>query len=157
FLVEAEPEGRPDYGLTSVVLVTFNQLEYTRLCVDSVRHLTDEPYELVLVDNASTDGTPEYLASLPGAKLIRNADNRGFPAAANQGARAAAGRQVLLLNNDTVVTTGWLGRLLRALHAGPDVGLAGPCSNRVSGEQQVEAPYDDLAQLDGFAWDRGKA
>ena len=56
-----------------------------------------------------------------------------------------------------MVTTGWLGRMLRALHSDPTVGLVGPCSNFVSGPQQVEVGYDSLAELDGFAWDWGKA
>jgi GT2 family glycosyltransferase len=94
---------------------------------------------------------------LPGVKLIANAQNLGFPAASNQGIRAATGRQILLLNNDTVVTTGWLAHLLRALHSAPEIGLAGPCSNYVSGEQQVAASYDELEALDSFAWDWGKA
>jgi GT2 family glycosyltransferase/tetratricopeptide (TPR) repeat protein len=157
YLVDAVPHEKPDFGLTSIVILTHNQLAFTRLCVGSILQLTDEPCELIFVDNGSTDGTPEYLESLPGVRVIRNPDNRGFPAAANQGIRAATGRQVLLLNNDTVVTTGWLGRMLRALHSDPRIGLVGPCSNRVSGEQQVEVRYDDLAQLDGFAWDWGKA
>jgi tetratricopeptide (TPR) repeat protein/glycosyltransferase involved in cell wall biosynthesis len=103
---------------------------------------------------ASADGRAW---ACPPVKVIVNEENRGFPAAANQGIRAAAGRQILLLNNDTVVTTGWLRRLLRALSSAPDVGLAGPCSNCVSGAQQVAASYEDLAGLDGFAWEWGKA
>jgi GT2 family glycosyltransferase len=63
---------------------------------------------------------------------------------------------VLLLNNDCLVTTGWLRRLLRALDSDPRIGLAGPSANCVSGAQQVEVRYDDLAGLDGFAWDWGK-
>jgi GT2 family glycosyltransferase/tetratricopeptide (TPR) repeat protein len=156
FLVEATPAPRRDHGLTSIVILTHNQLPYTRLCLESIRQRTDEPYELILVDNASEDGTREYLAAQPNAKVIYNPDNRGFPTAVNQGIRASSGRQVLLLNNDTVVTSGWLGRLLHALESDPKVGLVGPCSNCVSGEQQVEVGYDDLAQLDGFAWDWGK-
>jgi GT2 family glycosyltransferase/tetratricopeptide (TPR) repeat protein len=157
YLVRAIPAPAVDFGLTSIVILTHNQLDYTRLCVDSIRQRTDEPYELIFVDNASTDGTPEYLAGIRGAKVICNKENRGFPAAANQGIKAAAGRQVLLLNNDTVMTTGWLGRLLRALHRDPKIGLVGPCSNCVSGEQQVAVAYEDLLDLDGFAWDWGKA
>lgn len=156
FLIEAVPAETSDPGLTSLVILTHNQLEYTRRCLDSVRRFTDEPHELIVVDNASSDGTVEYLRSLPDVRLIANADNRGFPAAANQGIRAASGRQILLLNNDTVVTTGWLKRLLRALHSEPTIGLVGPCSNCVSGEQQVAVGYDDLAGFDGFAWDWGK-
>lgn len=150
-----------DFGLTSIVILTHNQLPFTRCCIDSIRLLTDEPYELILVDNGSTDGTPGYLKTLaasdPRVSVILNAENRGFPAGCNQGTSIARGAQVLLLNNDTVVTTGWLARLLRALHSVPEVGLAGPCSNRVSGEQQIPVAYsDDLNGLDGFAWERGR-
>ncbi len=157
YLAVARPVATPDHGVTSIVIVTHNQLDYTRKCLDSIRHRTDEPYELIVVDNASTDGTVEYLRALGGVRLIANDGNRGFPAAANQGMATATGSQILLLNNDVVVTTGWLGRMLRALHADPAIGLVGPCSNCVSGPQQVEARYDDLADLDGFAWDWGKA
>ena len=157
FLVTAQPAPRSDFGLTSIVIVTHNQLQFTHPCVDSLRRLTDEPFELICVDNASTDATVEYLHSIPGAKVIVNAENRGFPAAVNQGIEAASGRQVLLLNNDTIVTTGWLARLLGALRGDPRIGLVGPCSNCVSGPQQVGVGYDDLAGLDGFAWDWGKA
>jgi FkbM family methyltransferase len=146
-----------DHALTSIILLTHNELAYTRLCIDSIQRLTDEPYELIVVDNASTDGTVTYLQSLQDVRLILNQTNVGFPAGANQGMRAAQGQQILLLNNDTVVTTGWLGRLLGALASAPDIGMIGPCSNCVSGEQQVPVPYDDLVGLDGFAWDWGKA
>jgi O-antigen biosynthesis protein len=156
YVIEAQPADIPHLGTTSIVVVTHNQLAYTRTCVDSVRRLTDEPYELIFVDNASTDGTVEYLETLPGARVIANEENRGFPAAVNQGIEVARGDQVLLLNNDTSVTTGWLGRLLGALHSDPTIGLVGPCSNFVASEQQVDVPYDDLAGLDGFAWDFGK-
>ncbi len=156
YLVVARPAVVPDRGVTSIVIVTHNQLEYTRQCLDSIRLRTDEPYELIVVDNGSTDGTVEYLRAIGVVRLIANEANRGFPAAANQGIEAATGEQVLLLNNDVVVTTGWLGRLLRALYSDPAIGLAGPCSNCVSGPQQVEVRYESLADLDGFAWDWGK-
>ena len=156
YLVEAAPRETPDRGLTSIVILTYNQLQYTRLCVESILRYTDEPIELVFVDNASSDGTVDYLRTVPGAKLIANSENRGFPAGVNQGIGAAAGQNVLLLNNDVVVTTGWLDRLLQALYSGPNVGLVGPVSNNVSGPQQIRARYDDLARLDGFAWEHGK-
>ncbi|MGQ9574148.1 MAG: methyltransferase domain-containing protein [Thermoguttaceae bacterium] len=145
---------RPSYpGPTSIIILTHNQLDCTRQCVESIGRYTDEPYELVFVDNGSSDGTVEYLRGIPGAKLIANRHNLGFPAGVNQGIRAASGPQVLMLNNDCIVTTGWLDRLLRALYSEPDVGLVGPCSNCVSGPQQVAAGYEDLARLDSFAWD----
>ena len=151
------PSPTPDAGLTSIIIVTFNQLEYTRQCVESIRRMTDEPYELIFVDNASSDGTVEYLKSLAGATVIENAENRGFPAAVNQGIAAATGNQVLLLNNDTIVTTGWLRRMLTALDSDPKVGLVGPCSNFVGSEQQIDVGYESLTALDAFAWEWGKA
>jgi GT2 family glycosyltransferase/tetratricopeptide (TPR) repeat protein/2-polyprenyl-3-methyl-5-hydroxy-6-metoxy-1,4-benzoquinol methylase len=156
WVMSARPIPVPQWGLTSIVVVTHNLLACTRPCLESVRFLSDEPYELVLVDNGSTDGTLPYLRSCGDVRLIENPQNRGFPAAANQGIRAAQGRQILLLNNDTLVTTGWLRRQLEALASDPFVGLVGPSSNCVSGSQQVPAGYRDLASLDGFAWQWGR-
>jgi O-antigen biosynthesis protein len=119
YLVRALPAEVPAFGLTSIVMLTHNQLEYTRQCLESIRRLTDEPYELIVVDNGSTDGTVDDLRVMDGVRLIVNEVNRGFPAAVNQGIAASRGSQVLLLNNDTVVTTGWLRRLLDALYCDP--------------------------------------
>jgi GT2 family glycosyltransferase/SAM-dependent methyltransferase len=151
------PSTQRERWLTSIVMLTSNQLDYTRLCLASIRSRTDEPYEVIVVDNGSTDGTVEYLRNMEGVRLIANAENRGFPAAVNQGIRVARGDYILLLNNDCIVTTGWLSRLLDAVNCAPEVGLAGPCSNRVSGEQQIPAGYDQLSDLDGFAWEWTKS
>lgn len=156
FLATAAPLARTDRGVTSIVILTHNELAYTRQCVESILAFTDEKFELVFVDNGSTDGTVNYLRSLPDAAVIANPENRGFPAGCNQGIRAAKGAQILLLNNDTVVTTGWLDKLLGALETDPRIGVVGPSSNNVSGEQQIAVTYDDLTGLDGFAWELGK-
>jgi glycosyltransferase involved in cell wall biosynthesis/2-polyprenyl-3-methyl-5-hydroxy-6-metoxy-1,4-benzoquinol methylase len=115
YLLVARPTAAPDYGLTSIVILTHNQWAYTARCLESVRFFTDEPYELIVVDNGSTDGTPDRLGEMSDVQLIANAENCGFPAGVNQGIAAANGRQVLLLNNDVVVTTGWLRRMLEAM------------------------------------------
>lgn len=153
FRLLCRPAPRPRRSLTSIVIVTHNQLHHTRACLESIRARTDEPIEIVVVDNASTDGTPGFLNARGDVRLVSNDENRGFPIAANQGIRAARGEQVLLLNNDTIVTTGWLARMLDALAADPRAGLVGPVSNNVSGEQQVRTDYRRLEELDGFAWD----
>ncbi len=156
FLVVAKPVERPADGLTSIVIPTHGQRHLTEACLDSIRRHTDEPYELVVVDNASPDDTVAWLRTQSDVRLIANVENRGFPAAVNQGIAAATGDHVLLLNNDTVVTTGWLRRMLDALHSDERIGLVGPVSNNVSGPQQVEVAYDQVAELDGFAWDWGR-
>lgn len=155
-LMSAAKAKRTAFGLTSIVVVTHNQLAYTRMCVDSVLLRTDESFELIFVDNGSTDGTVEYLRSLSTAKTLFNTENRGFAPAVNQGLQVAQGEQVVLLNNDCIVTTGWLTSLLEALYSSARVGMVGPVSNCVSGEQQVPAGYPVLAALDGFAWERCK-
>jgi GT2 family glycosyltransferase len=158
FRVRAVPAAPAPSGLTSIVIVTHNEWAYTQRCLQSIRRCTDEPYELIFVDNGSTDGTREFLGREQDARVLLNDANRGFPAAANQGMRAATGQQILLLNNDTVLTTGWLKRQLQALYSDPQIGMVGPCSNLVSGEQQVSCRYDAaLLRLDGFAWEWGKA
>lgn len=138
-------------GLTSIIVLTHNQVEYTRLCLDSIRARTASPHELIVVDNASTDGTLDYLKSLSDVQVISNRENRGFAAGCNQGIAAARGTEILLLNNDTVVPSGWLERLKRALNSDSSIGMAGPCSNFVSGGQQVAVDYRDLDGLEEFA------
>ena len=109
----------------SIVVPLFNKVELTRACVASVvEHTAPGTYELVLVDNASTDETPAFCASLPDdVVVIRNEENLGFARASNQGAEAATGDHLVFLNNDTEVHEGWLEPLLDHLDAG--VGAVG--------------------------------
>jgi GT2 family glycosyltransferase/tetratricopeptide (TPR) repeat protein len=131
---------------------------YTRLCLESVLRHTRPPYELILIDNGSTDGTADYLEELrsrPGAErveVVRNESNAGYPAGCNQGLARARGSYLVFLNNDTVVTEGWLEGLVRwALHDWPKVGLVGAVTNYSRPPQQVAADYADLAGLPDFA------
>ncbi|MCB0878089.1 MAG: glycosyltransferase family 2 protein [Thermoleophilia bacterium] len=143
-----------DRPSTSFVILTRNQLDYTRRCVEGIQRHTPEPHELVFVDNASTDGTLEYLRSIPDAIVIDNDENHGFGGGCNQGMAASTGDRILLLNNDVVPTHGWLGALHDAIDADPHVSLAGPRTNRIAGTQQVDdVGYDQesLAGLDEWA------
>src|SRR5207249_2885514 len=92
--------------------------------------------------------------------VIRNETNRGFPAGCNQGLARASGRYLVFLNNDTVVTEGWLQGLIGwSLHEWPSVGLVGPMTSYASPPQQIAAGYDtqSLAGLDAFATERQRA
>ena len=153
----AHPAPLADRGLTSLVIVTHNALAYTQRCLHSIRARTAVPYELILVDNGSTDGTPAYLQSIPSATVLTNSTNLGFPAAANQGLRASRGDQVVLLNNDVLVTSGWLRRMLGALVQDPRIGLVGPYTNCTAGPQRLGVSYTDPEDADDFAWQWGAA
>ena len=147
-------------ALASIIIPCWNQLEFTRLCIRSLVRHTRPPWELIVIDNGSTDGTAAYLAGVRDAadvpvKIIANQANLGFPAAINQGLRAAGGDYLVLLNNDAVVIDGWLDQLIALTamsNAAPPIGLAGPMSNYVSPPQLVEpVPYRDMEQMEVFA------
>jgi GT2 family glycosyltransferase len=148
----------PADDLVSLIILCCDQLEITRLCVESVLANTRRPFELIFVDNGSADGTPEYLAGLTThpaparVEVIRNDTNRGYPAGCNQGLVAARGPFVLFLNNDTVLPPDWLEGLIGLMVAGgPPVGLVGPVTNYAPEPQQVAAGYDALDGLAAFA------
>ena len=162
-----------DEQLVSIVILAHNELEYTQKCVESIMIHTTVPYELILVDNGSTDGTPTYLNQLKGqfsaqslspdsaqnqlcrgVQIIRHDDNKGFAAGNNAGIAVAQGDYVLLMNNDVVVTPGWLRRMQACFEAHPEAGIVGPRSNNVSGPQQIaQVEYDpqNLSGLNRFA------
>jgi GT2 family glycosyltransferase/radical SAM superfamily enzyme YgiQ (UPF0313 family)/tetratricopeptide (TPR) repeat protein len=111
----------------SIIIPVFNKLELTRQCLTMLASFTTMPeYEVIVVDNASTDGTAEFLAELGGdVQVIRNPENYGFAIACNQGAKAARGEYLLFLNNDTIPTEGWLNALVDEVERHPDVAVVG--------------------------------
>ncbi len=150
------------FPAVTIGIVTFNNRELTELCLDSIERCTVHPsYEIVVVDNASTDGTPAWLedeaARRPKLRVILNRSNRGFAPACNQAFAGAQGEVFCLLNNDTVVTRGWLSAMVGALMRDPKLGLVGPSSNGVANEARVTPGYRDLAGLpewaERYVWD----
>jgi glycosyltransferase involved in cell wall biosynthesis len=140
----------------SIVILTFNELEYTKKCVESIRKRTPEQHEIIFVDNGSKDGTVKWLKKLiqenPNFKLIENKKNLGFAKGCNQGITASSGEYILLLNNDVLVTEGWLSGMLECINSAPDVGVVGPMTNNISGLQKVvNADYGDTDHLEGYA------
>ena len=146
---------------SSIVIVTHDCLVFTRFCLATVLANTpSEPaYEIIVVDNASGDGTVDYLGDLaerqPLLRLLLNTTNRGFAPAVNQGLDLARGDVLVLLNNDTLVPPGWLAGLAQHL-AQPSVGLIGPLTNSAGNEAQVEVPYGTFGGFEQFAADRAR-
>ncbi|MCI0524364.1 MAG: glycosyltransferase [Acidobacteria bacterium] len=145
------------YRRASIIIVTYNNLPLTRLCLESVARNTGYPnYEVIVVDNNSTDGTQNYLKNLAekrkDLKLILNEINNGFAKANNQGIQQSSGDYLVLLNNDTIVPQGWLSKLLRHLDD-PEVGLVGPVTNFVGNEAKIDVAYRAWAEMEAFAQD----
>ncbi|EJK80931.1 glycosyltransferase [Rhizobium rhizogenes] len=109
----------------SIVVVTWNQAELTYACLRGLEQNITVPFELILVDNASTDETDELLGRLQGARIIKNSENVGFLLAVNQGVEFASGKHVLLLNNDAIIRTGSLEAAVTTLEADATIGAVG--------------------------------
>jgi GT2 family glycosyltransferase/cyclopropane fatty-acyl-phospholipid synthase-like methyltransferase len=137
---------------TSIVILTYNKLEYTRLCIESVRkHTKSDSYEIIVIDNHSTDGTVDWLEKQEDITVIANEDNLGFPKGCNQGIEIATGDNILLLNNDTIVTHNWLTKLVSCLYRSEDIGAVGPVTNNCSYYQTIPIKYDSIDEMQKFA------
>ncbi len=112
----------------SIVIAVCNMLGFTRLCVDYIRKNTTIPYELVIVDNGSTDGTREYFMQLSremDVRYIRNEKNVGPIIAVNQGIGASKYDYICQIHNDVVIfERGWLRRIVSVMKSDPTVGIA---------------------------------
>ncbi|MGD0476495.1 MAG: glycosyltransferase family 2 protein, partial [Candidatus Velthaea sp.] len=136
----------------SIVMLSWNAPEYTKMAVESIHAYSRSPYEIIIVDNGSKPETLAMLAELPSVRVIYNATNKGFAYGCNQGIAAAQGTHVVLLNNDVIVTEGWLEHLLDANRRDPLVGVSAPRSNRIVGHQQIsDVPYDSTEAMHVFA------
>ena len=115
--------------LISIITPVWNKLEFTKQMMDSVENnCGDWPFELIIVDNGSTDGTQDYIATSKykmNGQYIRNEDNKGFAKGNNQGAKVAKGSFLLLLNNDTIVTKGFLSAMIKVFSEEKAVGAVG--------------------------------
>lgn len=101
--------------LVSIITPTYNKLEFLKQMMDSVDKNTEWPFELIVVDNGSDDGTKEFVTTSNykmNGQYVRNEDNKGFAIANNQGIEVAKGNFICLLNNNTIVTKGWLTEMM---------------------------------------------
>lgn len=133
----------------AIVILTYNNLEYNKACLDSIRRYTAlGTYEIVIVDNNSTDGTREWLLQQEGIKLALNEENLGFPKGCNIGIDLAdKDSDIMLLNNDTVVTARWLENLQRCLYSDKTIGAAGAVSLSTANLQGVDFTYSNFDEM----------
>jgi GT2 family glycosyltransferase len=144
-LSEASNEALP---LVSIIICFHDLVAETARCVASVvEHSEGVSYELILVDDGSTEDGVEQLASYhANLRLVRLPVNQGFTKAANRGAATARGRFILFLNNDTRASEGWLSALLAAVESGPEVAVVGA---------RLLYPDGRLQEAGGFIWEDG--
>lgn len=135
-------------NLVSIVVIAYNHLDYTRKCIESVLQYTaDIDYELITINNGSSDGTKEYFDTLPHAKKINYTQNIGVDKAINFGFAMAEGKYTLNLSNDIVVTHNWLKNLLTCMESDEKIGMVVPVCGYSSNFQKVELPYDTLEEM----------
>ena len=147
---------RAQTELTSIVVVARDNLAVTADCLASILGSTHRSFEIILVDNGSTEDYRGLVAKLRerNARVtwMRNERDAGYAQACNQGLAAARGEYVAILHNDVVVTPGWLGRQLALMALNPAVALTGPALSACAGSQLVgERSYQGLQELAAFA------
>jgi O-antigen biosynthesis protein len=144
--VDTEALNFPSHSdpMVSVVMPVLNNWVLTAQCLSSLSVVSEDvPFEIIVVDNGSSDETTERLQRIVHVRSIRNETNIGFVGACNQGARAARGRYILFLNNDTVVTAGFLRSMVDLARQDRRVGLVGA---------KLVYPDGRLQEAGGIVW-----
>lgn len=142
----------------SIVVLTYNNLELNKFCIESILEKTAYPnYELIVLDNGSIDGTVEYLNEVnerkdPRVKIIINPENSGFAGGNNIAIDQATGEFIMLLNNDTVITKGWLTNAVKHMENDPKCGMCGAVTNSIGNEAMIGVNYKNLKELASFAF-----
>ncbi len=131
----------------SIVIPVYNQLAYTLNCLKSIAENTAGDYEVVVIDDASTDETSRVLSKVKNLRLVTNEQNMGFIESGNRGARTSKGEKILFLNNDTMVTKDWLPPLLEVIKR-EDVGAVG---------SMLVYPDGTLQEAGSIVWNDGSA
>lgn len=150
----SQSEGNdPEHPIVSVVVVNFNGLRFLEDCIHSLIAQTWKNLEIIIVDNASSDGSVEYLSShFDGLVLIENTQNLGFAAGVNTGIRNARGSYIMTLNNDTRVDCHCIERLLTEMMSNNSLGMCAP--KMLFPDGRINSAGICISRS-GAAWDRG--
>lgn len=138
---------------TSIVIASYNCKEMMKDCINSIRtYCPPGSYEIIVVDNASTDGIAEWLSTQNDIKIILNKENKGFGPASNQGAAIAVpDNDIFFLNNDTIVPPNAIFWLKMGLYENDTIGATGCMSNYVNNNQMIDISFDTTADMLSFA------
>lgn len=124
-----------------IVVFSSESIELIRACLEAVVRETQQQFGLIIVNNGSDGPTTSYFnrfIGMHGGRIVRNGIMCGYPPAANQGLQVSTADYCVLLNGDTVVTDGWLGKMIECADSNPKIGIVGPLSNAASWQSVPE-------------------
>ncbi|SCW58656.1 Glycosyltransferase, GT2 family [Paenibacillus tianmuensis] len=140
------------HPLVSIVLLAYNNINYTRMCVESIYKYTSHiNFEFILVNNGSSDGTKEYFDSLPNARPIHLDQNVGPVNGFNEGMKVAKGKYIACVCNDFIFTPRWMDNLLKCIESDEKIGFVSPGASNISNYQQIVGNYTTIEEMLNFA------